>query len=302
MTSIVSPLFLKSTSILKLFGELTISAFLPKIPVPNSNKPEFPRTVLHDTGNNHQPSPNRNLQKKEFKNSFLISKNVKVMLVALGILFACFCIIPISAQAHEVFKLLQGSGEIKPPPSQPTINDVPTYEDEDNWIFSGKNQTYFLIPKRLVLVRSQTPFLFGASIQSKKQNHLIVLLVHSADKSAIKKSIKKFVSSNPQAKVDLYPALVPNISFITDPLDHLVLKFNSTASSSNLDSPNFMTLSVIQSSGRSNVQQIKSLMSNGINAVAYLSIKITGANGVDIAKILTIPLELNSINLTSNGL
>lgn len=222
-----------------------------------------------------------------------------LLTVFVAILFSAASTVP--AKAHEVFKLLSDgvpSAEV----SQPLLREPAVYEDQNSWIFEAVDGKFYVVPKELSLVQSNAATVLGANIQSRRQDHLIILMVHATTLDSVRSSIEAFRGLGGGPEVLTYPLHLREVVLVTDPQDHLVLKFNSISARSAVLSDQLMLLTIVQSAGTRNVSGVKSLFANGISIVGYFEILTEVLGGEGEAKILSIPLEANSINVTSQGL
>lgn len=209
--------------------------------------------------------------------------------------------LPTKAISHEVFSLHHSENPAADIPL-PVLEEPVVYEDSSVWIFRSSSGQHFVVPKSLPLVRTDGPGLFGANIQSRRQDHLIVLLTHAVTWEYLQPSLEEFKTQTNIEDVKIYPFLLKYVVLVTDPQDHVVVKFNSTSTRSGSAGNQLMILSIIQSAGRSNVRNVKALFSSGVTIVAYVEIALGTSIDTSDRKILSIKMETNSINVTSQGL
>lgn len=223
---------------------------------------------------------------------------------ALAVILGALILTASAAEAHQVFRLIDNGATLSPIPAEPKLDQAPIYTATDCSLYSspGTDRLY-AIPSRFFRSPSLTGAAFGASIESERQDHIVVALIHSIDTERISRCIDDFQSTQATARtVLLYPAQITDVSLLSDPSDHQVLKFHFVPTSPNTLGSDLQILTIVQSSTKSNVRSLKSLLALQLEAVAKLQIQVDLGNGQSEYRFLTVPLDLGNVNLSSQGL
>lgn len=209
------------------------------------------------------------------------------------------------SDAHQAFRVLR-QGSLPVLSDQPVLEPTPIYQSGKCSVYpqEGSNNRFYSVPSRLHPVQSRSDSLFGASLESERQDHIIIIIAHGILQSELHDCEQEFLKSrgSADATISLYPAELSDVSLIGDPQDHLVLKFYYASTAGDQISRQLQVLTILQSSSRKNVKVIKKLLALQLDAVAILKIKVRNSSGAEVYKLLTIPMTLGSIRISSQGL
>lgn len=212
--------------------------------------------------------------------------------------------VPSIGLAHQSFRVTSPEA-IPAEPEPPILADTASYSDADCSIYKDISSTqFYALPTKLSRIPSSPDSLLGAALESERQDHIVVVLVHGVDRELLDLCVSRFAKTAAisTAKVSLYPFEIVDVSLISDPNDHLVVKFNFAKSYRLSFRNNPMLMTIIQSSARRNVRTLKKALFLKFDAVAAVRLRVQNSSGTIEYRTLTIPITLGNIGLSSQGL
>lgn len=206
--------------------------------------------------------------------------------------------------AHQAFRIIaQGDDGVDQEP--PLVVPTPAYADDDCSILTSPDGlSYYALPTRLSRLPSVSGSLFGLSLESEAQDHLVVFLVHGLDTDRVQHCISTFAKDSGTSidNISLYPLSLVDVSLISDPEDYPSLKFYFSHTIITSQSPQLLILTVLQSSSRRNVTAIKDGLKLQMSSTASARIRIQNPDSTVSYMTVTLPLDLGHIGLSSQGL